>query len=425
MAKQKELPLVYWDAGGSGYWLQLNGEFRCMDKTECGEHLIDAGLEDFDEKIRGIKILNRAFLVARAERACAYAGPIAGMRRGMHTLGSGLRVLVTSEPRNVFDKPEPRKHPPARLTRFMTDLFGVTQLEWVFAWLKFARASLVAGDYRPAPILVLAGPSGCGKSFFQDLITEFLGGRSAWPYRYMTGKSSFNADLASAEHLVIADQHASTNTSARRAFGTSIKELTVNADMSVHAKGRQAVTLRTFRRLSLSVNNETENLMIVPPMDDSLKDKMMLVKCEPAELSADRHENWKLSEELPALSSWLWNWKVPDYLAPKDAPETKRYGFKAQHNEELRDVLESVAPETRLLEFIDTVIPDKEFPLRVTADELERELRGSKLAPQVNNLLGSWTSACGTYLARLAAKRPERVEGRKNKGRTIWIIRAP
>lgn len=418
---QCKLPPVFWDAGGSGYWIGLNGEFQCMEKSEAGEHLIDAGLDDPDEKIGGLTKLKRAFMVARKERAVSYAGPLAGWRRGLHTLSSGAQILVTSESRLFVQKLDERKLPPRRLAKFFTELLGEEQCVYFMAWLKFAHAALLAGDFRPGQVPVFAGESGSGKSLCQDLITESLGGRSALPYRYMTGKTCFNQDLAEAEHHVIADQHASTAIMARRAFGTAIKESVANTLMSIHAKGRKAIALPTFRRTSVSVNSEPENLMIVPPLDDSIRDKIMLFKCSAAELSESREKNWEMAQDLPALAGYLKGWKVPSEL--KD----KRYGVIAYHNPELAEILEDVQPEMRLLEIIDAVCFAKDnVPLwRGSATQLEQELRGNgQWGGTVANLIQGW-GACGTYLSRLVVKRPQRFQSHKVQGKTIWIIRAP
>ena len=90
---------------------------------------------------------------------------------------------------------------------------------------------------------MLAGPRDCGKSLLQSLLTILFGGRSAKPYRYMTGETSFNADLFGAEHLVIEDEQPNTDIRARRNFGAQIKEFTSNPMQSCHGKFREAVGL--------------------------------------------------------------------------------------------------------------------------------------------------------------------------------------
>ena len=105
-----------------------------------------------------------------------------------------------------------------------------------------------------------------------------LGGRAAKPTEYMSGRTPFNADLFAAEHLMIEDEYGSTDLRTRREFGARIKDITVNDVQSCHAKNRwQAISLRPFWRLSISLNDEPENLMVLPPVDESLSDKLMLL----------------------------------------------------------------------------------------------------------------------------------------------------
>jgi hypothetical protein len=50
-----------------------------------------------------------------------------------------------------------------------------------------------------------------------------LGGPSAKPYHYMTGKTTFNADLFRAEHLMIEDEAPYTSFHELRKFRTELK----------------------------------------------------------------------------------------------------------------------------------------------------------------------------------------------------------
>lgn len=425
-------PILYFDDGH--YWLCLpSGRFLCLRTNEARLHLRDAGLfagEPLEkERLNG---LERALLTSMQDCAVDYAGPLAGHRRGPFLTSSGLRVLVTSEAAAcVWQVPKSTKDFP-RLRKFLSQLFGSEQLPYVLAWLKYAGNSLRLGDFRPGQVLALAGPSGCGKSLFQCLITEFLGGRSARPYRYMVGLTAFNSELAAAEHLVIEDEHASTDIRARRHFGASLKDFTVNSEMSIHAKGREARALRTFKRVSLSVNHEPENLMILPPLDESLIDKIMLLRCWPATIGEDRLEVWSsLSSELPALRAHLYRWRVPRSM------KEPRFGVVSYHNPELLSLLADISPETRLCNLIDQVLTTSDFCERVadgkevyigkwsgSAEALEVRLLSSQFNFAVQKLL-YFTSACGVYLARLAARYPERFSSEKRAGKTVWTIKAP
>lgn len=423
MGEAMKLPLLYFDSRAGGYWLEPSpARFLYLEKRDASLHLRQAGL-DPEERVGALTALERAFWVAQVERSVDYAGPLAGHRCGAFVTSSGGRVLVTCEPRgDVFRKPEGSEECP-RLEKFFAELFGPgsPQCLHVLGWLKFARQSLLLGDFRPGQLLVLAGPSNCGKSLFQAIVTEFLGGRGAAPYRYMTGQTAFNADLAMAEHWAIEDETSSTDIRARRAFGNALKVACVNREMSVHGKGRQAVTLPTFRRLTLSCNDEAENLMILPPFDASIRDKVILCRCSPATVAEDRKEAWSaLASELPALAVKLAKWRVPPSI------RCPRFGVQGFASPDLLEVLQSVSPEVRLLALVDSFLWDNRPSTWIgTAEELERRLRSNpEFCWQVERLL-YYSSACGVYLGRLASQQPGRVSSTKERSKTVWTIKAP
>jgi hypothetical protein len=392
--------------------MQSGERFLPLDTGQARLHLRKAGL--FSGKSEdGLNECERAFVAAQIERHVDHAGPLAGHKVGPFRTTSDYRVLVTSQCR----PPEAKKGATPYTDRFFSEMFA-DQTPYVLGWLKCARESLLASDFRPGQLFVLAGPSNCGKSLFQSIVSEWLGGRAAKPYRYFVGETAFNADLAAAEHLLIEDENASTDIRTRRNFGGRIKEFAVCKELSIHAKGRQAVTLPTFRRMTLSVNNEPENLMILPPLDASLEDKISLFKCSPATLSESREENWeRFTRELPGLAWSLEHWRIPE------AMKCPRFGVKAWHHPELADALSDLSPERRLLNLLDQVLfkTDGE-PWTGTSEELEGKLRQSAFGFAADRLL-YFPGAAGTYLGRLV--KTERVLKTQERGRVRWTVRAP
>jgi hypothetical protein len=240
----------------------------------------------------------------------------------------------------------------------------------------------------------------------------------------MMEKTAFNADLAGAEHLYIEDENASTDIRSRRAFGAAIKDFTVNSELSIHAKGRDAITLPTFKRLTLSVNSEPENLSILPPMDESLTDKIMLFECRDGtrKLFEDRLRNLSVMRaELPAFLAAIERHRIRPKLADH------RFGVRAFHSPALLELLSDLSPETRLENLIDEILfaNEKELvPWVGSAEQLEKVLRASAFNFAVDKLL-SYSSACGVYLARLAGKNPDRYSSRKRSGKTSWLVKPP
>jgi hypothetical protein len=402
-------PYLYYN-GSLGTWLMEVGQhFLTLDKRDAGMHLRVGGLSP-EEYVGNLTEIENAFYRAQCDRAVDYAGPLAGHVSGPLKLSDGRTVLITTSPRMISPK---RGRWPC-LSRFFGELFG-DEAPFALAWLKCAFESLAKGDFRASQLLAVAGEAGCGKSLFQAVVTEVLGGRVGKPYRYMMGETSFNADLAACEHWCIEDENGSTDIRTRLRFGDKLKDAVANSLLSVHGKGKQAITLPSFRRVTLSVNSEPEHLCILPPMSPSIADKITLLKCSHADVGNDRKKTWKeFTGELPAFVHHLLAMEIPKEL------RCQRYGVKAYHNPELFEALNSVAPEMRLLSLIDEVVKDG---FAGTSEELERALRSSSFCFAVEKLL-YFPTACGVYLSRLAGKFPDRVTSARANGRTRWEVRS-
>ena len=298
------------------------------------------------------------------------------------------------------------------------------QISHLLGWLKVAYEALLNGQLRPGQTLAMAGPRDCGKSLLQHLITEILGGRAAKPYRYMSGATEFNGDLFGAEHLMIEDEVAFTDIRARRHFGARIKDFTVNTVQSCHGKNRPALSLKPFWRVSITLNDEPENLLILPPFDESLEDKVILLKASKATLPEDigtadgRQRYWaQLMKELPMFLNLLVNYRIVPAL------QSGRFGVKHFHHPELLASLSEMSPEMRLLGLIDAALEELTHvgQWSGTATELEQMLSGTKVGFEARRLL-DWNNAAGTYLGRLAKKVPHRVQAQRTNAMRRWTI---
>jgi len=421
VSKSDKFPEFWFDSKKSVYWLKLDsGQYIALSSREVISHLRFREISGLDkESSYGLKQWDRELVLCRENRSVDYAGPLAGHPIGLFVTQSGQRILVTSAPNTIT----PARGECPRWEQFLSELLPGEQSTRFLLWLKMRLESLRARDWRPGQLIVLAGPSGCGKSFLQCLLTEVFGGRMARPYSYMIKETAFNSHIAGAEHLVIADEQSSLDIRKRIAFGEAIKDLLVNADIQIHAKGRDiSVTVPTFRAFDLSVNDEPERLAILPPLDSSLTDKITLFRCHPAKVGADRAATWKaFTKEIPALL-----WTLDKLKVPRDM-RSDRYGVQEYHDPDLLETVSEISPEARLCTLIDEVVfkGDKIAPDGVwegPSIELERVLRGSSFAFAVDKVL-SFGSACGTYLARLQSKQPGRFHKYVNKGKTHWTIR--
>ena len=417
------LPEIHFEHMRGGYWIQNSrGGWIQTNETTVKRLLRQNGYFSKCLDSETISALENALLRIQMEHDIAYAGALAGYPCGIREF-SRNRILVTSAPQII--SPSGGEFPV--ISQFLSGLLGETQIPFLHGWLKIAFSAVRSGKYRPGQALVIAGERGCGKSLLQNLITEILGGRSAKPYRYMSSKTDFNGDLFGAEHLMIEDEAASTDMRSRRAFGAALKGFTVNQVQSCHGKNRQAISLEPIWRISVTVNDEPENLQILPPMEESIGDKIILLKARknrlpmPTGTQSERELFWgTLISELPAFLNYLEQWEIPLEF------RCDRFGINHFHHSELLESLEMLSAESRLLELIDAeIFSDSTVRLwNGTAERLERRLRESNYREEATRLL-SWNNATGTYLGRLASKHPKRFVSCRTTLRREWAIYPP
>jgi hypothetical protein len=178
--------------------------------------------------------------------------------------------------------------------------------------------------------------------------------------------------------------------------------------------------------MSISCHEEPENLMILPPLDDSLADKMIILKAYrnpmpmPTETPEERAAfQAKIRSELPAYVHYLLMLEIPEKLR---AP---RYGVQAYQNEEIVKAMNNIAPEFQLLELIDAHFGERKVPWEGKAANLQSDLESCpESATQARKLLYHYNS-CGIYLARLADKCPDRVTSRVVSGSNHYTIVFP
>lgn len=415
--------LDIWHESGT-YWIKTKkGAFVPENSSEIRRDLRWMGFDARAPREGGISDVDEALRIAQHERSVAYVGPFAGKRSGLHE-EQGRKILVTEdfkliEPRSGGNFPMIRS-----LVEGLLDAGAEKQSGYLYGWWKRSYESLAAGQLNPGQVVAVVGPKTCGKSLLQTLICTTLGGRTANPFLWMTGDTTFNGDLFRAENLHFGDEvSAGSNIASRRKLGATIKQLTVNEWQSCHKKGKEAVSLRPFWRVCFSLNDEPENLLVLPPLDDSVRDKIFVFKASRPALfdtpgwgDSRNADMARLVAEIPYFLDFLLQYRVPDSL--KDI----RFGIQAYQHPDIRVALDCMSPEERMLELIDEAF----FPEGGAAERgdftgkaaaIERRLVGSdsSVKESARHLL-SWPQAASTYLARLSDRESGRVTAKTVRG---------
>jgi hypothetical protein len=268
---------------------------------------------------------------------------------------------------------------------------------------------VLSGKRDQLPALVVAGDAGDGKSLLVEIVKLSLGGRSASAYKYLSGQTRFNSDLASAELLTVDDDAAARDRSARTQFAQFIKATLFAASVSVEGKGTNAIQCAPVQALIIAVNsNPPHHLRVLPELDRTVADKIILLKTSASPLPEDLAGNIPLIREkvVDALPGFLKELDDLD-LAEWKNPKTGR--LVCHWDEELVRLIQGLSPEEQLLELVyaeDLFLQpaaDGEEAWRGTANELQNKLTDKIFGcTHTARSLLSWPGACGTYLSKLA-----------------------
>jgi hypothetical protein len=413
---------VFYSAESRSWWVRTPKNLYVeMAKPLVVKELIHLGLSP-KSKDDGLSEIDQFLLRTNKDPVC-YSGALAGHKAGPIDHPNG-RILVTTPCRPLQGVDAPCSN----IKAWLHELTGKDehQFNTLLFWMHLRRRALLTSTWRPGQMLVLAGPRGCGKSFLQaKIITGLLGGRSACPYRYMAGGTEFNSELFAAEHLINDDKSPARDLASRRALGCHVKSMLFSAAQSCHPKGRTAITLTPIWAMSLSVNEEPENLMVLPPIDDSLADKVIILKCSKPSTPPGHPEEMPalllmVDRELPAFAHYLDKLSIPpDYAEP-------RTGLRHYHNPEILEALQDLSPQAKLDQLITAALFQDSTEWEGKSLELETALscRDSPWRHEAQRLF-SFNTACGVYLARLATAMPDRYRKVTVHGEVRWRILAP
>lgn len=423
------LPNLFYDHHMDRYWMKMpNGHWIKLNNRFIWPHLFDTALFNSLSEDEQKCFSTDVQLSIQRYAAVNFAGALAGYKEGLVIQGD-TRILVTSSPK--FIAPVPGNWD--MLRGILEKMFGDVQLPYVYGWIKKALEMFAAQTWMAGQVLVLCGPVESGKNLFGFLLEKLFGGRAPGkPYDYMTQRTSFNSEFMGCELLTIEDEVSHTDIQARRAFGAMIKDIAVNTSRRLHRKHAEALTVVPLQRLLISLNNDSERLLVIPPVESDIEDKLMLLKVDkhpmpmPTQTAkAKAAFSDALLAQLPAFVDFLQNWQIPACLV------SDRFGIKYYHHPDILDGLHELSPEEKLLQLIDEVL----FSLFMTkndwsgkAVDLDRKLKNSHskdVQREAEKLLPS-VATCGKYLGRLANRHPDRVTMHPgHAGTRRWTITPP
>jgi hypothetical protein len=290
------------------------------------------------------------------EKRVDYAGPLCGRPAGFWKEGS-TRVLCTRGPKII----------PARqgdwntLEKFFYSLFGDGQDPFFYEqWMTFAgwiahgrHALRNPSQHMPGQALALVGPRDCGKSLTQGIITPALGGREADPSLWLVKGSDFNGSMWRGEHLRLGDEELVEDSRDRHALRDRLKKA-LSADLfPLHQKHREALDFRPIWRISISCNDDSGSLAVLPPLSEDFADKIIFLKCYPppepyhSGSEDERRAFWeRLMEGIPGFIHEVENMSFPAEF------RKSRFFVREFHHPHILELMADAAPVAAIGELI-------------------------------------------------------------------------
>ncbi len=336
----------------------------------------------------------------RTEQNVAYAGEIAGYPAGIKHFNN-RKVLILNGPKIVSAK----EGNYSVLRNFFETLFPCEDQQFAFyAWLQHCRRALLSQRRLQSPALALVGERGAGKSLAIRVINLSLGGRSAAAHRFLSGETNFNADVIGAELLVIDDEAARRELSKRLKLAQNLKSHFYAENVRLESKGVNALTVAPIQALVMAVNSDPQHLRVLPEIDETMRDKIILLQTARGELPADLRGSSRLEEvltqEIPGFLHYL---ESQDYSSHYDSGRLRCYW-----DSRVVDALCLLSPEMQLHALIvatpalcGTFRPGAVVP-EFTAAEIQAALMENAGTRHPASTLLTYPNSCGIYLAKLA-----------------------
>lgn len=397
---------IFYDGPSGKYLVESGPYFRTYTRkspvvTGVERYLVNQGLDRKEAKQEA----RDAVTDAEIDRHVEWSGNLAGHRKGMIRSADGKPMLVLTSP--AFPDPRPG-HAPIVSGLIAQAFPDRTQRDIFTGWMAGAYRSVRSGVHHPAPMLCLAGKPNSGKSLLAHIVKSVMGGRAANPHNSWHGGLPWNDDLCAAELLLLDDCQGSTDNRARMNFAAAFKESVFAAQVQMRKRHCSSLSVRPVWRVMVCTNDSPEDLLILPPISEGMRDKLILLKVEPIKTPVDTSSpegrealQSMIEAEMPMLAHYLDRFTLPEELTDS------RSGVMAWRHPDLVQSIESMKPESRLEELLQSAFTChlwNDLPSVLTASVIESRLidKDSPVRDQAKALFGSWTSACGTFLGRLA-----------------------
>lgn len=353
---------IYYDDCTGKYWFQDARERWVPSLTSDVTRLlkVDFGLDPRPPKGGTYSEIDKTILEIQKHRRVDAALPFLYHRPGVLSINRQKFLNVSwAKCRQPAEKGGAWGDDFPWLARYLEEYFQDAEpLERFLAWWKRAYESGLELRPEQGHALFFAGPTNCGKTLLnQKIVGESLGGAmDARPL--LVDGSDFSGSNLEYPVMSLDDSSAASDFRKHQKYSATLKAFVANPHAVYNQKFKAAGQVLWLGRILVSLNDDHKSLQMIPDLEQSLLDKIMLFKVNPPKTYtfAKKYElEATIKSELPFILRWLLDWEIPESCLDDSRfgvkkyhhPELKRFAEEADHSSSFFDVLALFLDEYR------------------------------------------------------------------------------
>lgn len=302
------------------------------------------------------------------------------------------------------------------LAHWLEQFFGPEQLPYFLSWAARFYQSAVDGDPATGQALFLVGEPDSGKTLLNTLLLSRLFGGHRRAANFLLARDNWNGDLFEAGLWSLDDEVGEAD---RSLFSARLKEFVANYDFRYSEKFRKGGKAIWKGRLVSTLNDDAVSLQLLPDLDMSLLDKIMIFKVSKVEgVEFSKEQIAELEAGLPAFARFLYHYEMPVELTG-----SPRFGVKSFIHPEIHQKAMMSSPSSFVGELIRLFLnnyafdKDEEY-VELTTPELMGRLH--PLFRGINNQIKMTHMRRG--LAKLAGQGHPNISSVVRDGALVWRI---
>jgi hypothetical protein len=236
------------------------------------------------------------------------------------------------------------------ISKYLEGLFDEKQRAVFLSWFSHFYQNALAGKPKRGQALFVAGEQSAGKTLLSQRIVGAIMGGHGEATQYLLGETTFNESIFFKPVWAVDDATASTDPRMHRKYSEIIKKTVANPYQEFHCKFKKAVTHRFNGRVIVTLNDDPTSLAMLPQIDGSLLDKIVVLRAAAPGVSFDGVEGI-LNAELPYFVDFLSSYVIPPWLK-QNASETVRFGHDAWQHPDLRATAADSCESSSALEIL-------------------------------------------------------------------------